>query len=101
MFLLLRIGLLGLLATIAAKIGISGFYEIFPPDSPRSLSNFQSVQAAVIGLIFASPFLYFLSKSVNPSKKKRILCRKPIRVNKESLVNKDPFFDVVKELKRK
>tara|TARA_E500000331_G_C17069675_1_gene631995 strand:+ start:360 stop:653 length:294 start_codon:yes stop_codon:yes gene_type:complete len=95
-FALLKVISLGVLATIAAKIGIVIFYEIFPPKRLGHPDQVQAIKAAIIGLVFASPFLLALVKSIIPKKGK-----KPIKVNKENLNIKDSFFARVKELKRK
>ena len=68
---LLKIVLLGFLATISAKTGITIFYEIFPPEHPRHATTDQAIPAALIGIIFATPFLFFLVKSVNWKKKSK------------------------------
>ena len=68
---LIKITLLGFLATISAKTGITIFYEIFPPEHPRNTTHGQAMPAALIGILFALPFLFFLFKSVNWKKNKK------------------------------
>ena len=103
-FAFLKIALFGVLATISAKTGIIIFYEIFPLGSVGDSvqAQVQAIKASIIGFIFAFPFLFFMIKSTKSNKKKKKSeVKKIIKVNKENLNEIDPFFDVVKELKRK
>tara|TARA_E500000178_G_scaffold336711_1_gene375017 strand:+ start:7637 stop:7948 length:312 start_codon:yes stop_codon:yes gene_type:complete len=99
---LLKIVLFGFLATIAAKTGITLFYEFFPPERPQYLNQVQALKAALVGTIFASPFLFFLVRSIKVNKNQHNLpFKEGIRVNQENLNERESFFEGVKELKRK
>ena len=97
---LIKVSLLGLFATIAAKTGITIFYEIFPPENRGYVTLDQAIPAALIGIIFASPFLFFLVKSVNWKKKiKGKLLRRAVKVNNNKLIDTCSFFDKKKNKK--
>ena len=98
---LLKIVLFGVLATISAKIGITVFYDLFSPGNLDQLSQEKAIQAALVGILFASPFLYYMVRSVKPRTKVERVVNILTKVNKENLNETDPFFDGVKELKRK
>ena len=70
MMTLAKILLYGALATISAKIGITIFYEIFPPENYNSIDHFHAISAAIVGVICASIFLVLMVRSVNPRKDK-------------------------------
>ena len=70
MMTLAKILLYGALATVSAKIGITIFYEIFPPESYNSIDHFHAISAALVGVICASIFLVLMVRSVNPRKNK-------------------------------
>jgi len=65
-----KILLYGVLATVSAKIGISMFYVIFPPESYNSIDHFHALTAAIVGVVCASFFLVLMVRSVTPSKNK-------------------------------
>ena len=60
----------GVLATVSAKVGISIFYIIFPPESYSSIDHFQAITAAIVGVVCASIFLILMVRSVTAGKKK-------------------------------
>ena len=70
MITLIKILLYGVLATISAKVGISIFYLIFPPEDFNSINNFHAITAAIVGIICASIFLVPMVRSVSSGKKK-------------------------------
>ena len=65
-----KILLYGVLATVSAKIGITIFYEIFPPENYNSIDYVHAISAAIVGVICASIFLILMVRSVTPNKNK-------------------------------
>jgi len=65
-----KILLYGVLATVSAKIGITIFYVIFPPESYNSIDHVHAITAAIVGVICASIFLVLMVKSVTSDKNK-------------------------------
>ena len=65
-----KILLYGALATVSAKIGITIFYEIFPPENYNSIDYVHAISAAIVGVICASIFLILMVRSVTPNKNK-------------------------------
>ena len=65
-----KILLYGALATVSAKIGITIFYEIFPPENYNSIDYVHAISAAIVGVICASLFLVLMVRSVKPRKNK-------------------------------
>ena len=49
MITLIKILLYGVLATVSAKVGISIFYLIFPPESYSSIDHLHAITAAIVG----------------------------------------------------
>ena len=101
---LLKIALFGFLATISAKTGITLFYEVFSPERPGYPTLTQGILAALIGIIFASPFLFILIKSIEWKIKARSkLVKRHIKVKDERLNSpmRTRNFCNVQELKRK
>ena len=70
MMTLAKILLYGVLATVSAKIGITIFYEIFPPESYSSIDHLHAISAAIVGVTCASIFLILMVRSVTPNKNK-------------------------------
>ena len=70
MFAFIKILLYGVLATISAKVGISIFYLIFPPESYSSIDHLHAITAAIVGVACASIFLILMVRSVTSGKKK-------------------------------
>ena len=64
-----KILLYGILATVSARIGISIFYEIFPPESYSSINHSYAITATIVGVVCASFFLLLMVRSVTPNKK--------------------------------
>ena len=65
-----KILIYGVLATVSAKIGISIFYIIYPPESDSSVDHVQALSAALVGVICASIFLVLMVRSVTSGKNK-------------------------------
>ena len=65
-----KILLYGALATVSAKIGITIFYEIFPPENYNSKDHVHAISAAIVGIICASIFLVLMVRSVTSDKNK-------------------------------
>ena len=63
-----KILLYGVLATVSAKIGISIFYVIFPPERYSSIDHLHAITAAIVGVVCASFFLVLMVRSVIPRK---------------------------------
>ena len=70
MMTLAKILLYGTLATVSAKIGITIFYEIFPPENDNSIDHVHAISAAIVGVICASIFLVLMVRSVTTDKNK-------------------------------
>ena len=70
MMTLAKILLYGALATVSAKIGITIFYEIFPPENYNSIDHAHAISAAIVGVICASIFLVLMVRSVTSDKNK-------------------------------
>ena len=70
MMTLAKILLYGVLATVSAKIGITIFYEIFPPENYNSIDHVHAISAAIVGIICASIFLVLMVRSVTSDKNK-------------------------------
>lgn len=70
MMTLTKILLYGALATVSAKIGITIFYEIFPPENYNSIDHVHAISAAIVGVICASIFLVLMVRSVTSDKNK-------------------------------
>jgi len=71
MILFIKILLYGVLATVSAKIGISMFYEIFPPENYSSIDYVHAISAAIVGIICASIFFVLMVRSVTSGKNKK------------------------------
>ena len=99
---LIKILLLGFLAVVAAKSGITFFYKLFPPELSTDIDNIQAIKASIVGIICATPFLFLLIKSIDTKMGKRKLRgKRSIKVNSENLNETDSFYNGVRELKRK
>ena len=70
MMTLAKILFYGALATVSAKIGITIFYEIFPPENYNSIDHVHAISAAIVGAICASIFLVLMVRSVTSDKNK-------------------------------
>ncbi len=53
-----------------SKIGITIFYEIFPPENYNSTDHVHAISAAIVGVICASIFLVLMVRSVTSDKNK-------------------------------
>ena len=65
-----KIILYGVLATVSAKVGISIFYLIFPPESYSSIDHLHAITAAIVGVACASIFLILMVRSITSGKNK-------------------------------
>ena len=65
-----KIVLYGVLATVSAKIGITIFYVIFPPESYSSIDHVHAISAVIVGIGCASIFLVLMVRTVTSGKKK-------------------------------
>ena len=65
-----KILLYGVLATVSAKVGISIFYALFPPENYDSIDHVHAISAAIVGAISASIFLVLMVRSVTLDKNK-------------------------------